>query len=147
MSRQVISSELKIIVTLPSLTKNKFSSKVSCPFCKREFSKSTLNKYQGICYCCYISENNFLHELQRYKYNRAQDNIESLKYLKYADCKHNDCYKQNDCAICLTGFQDTDTIPNLSCKHFLHKKCISRHLESSRSCPICRKDICNVEKI
>ncbi|KAK4757988.1 hypothetical protein SAY87_019289 [Trapa incisa] len=46
----------------------------------------------------------------------------------------------SSCSICLSDYQDTDTVRVLpECKHFFHVKCVDPWLKQHSTCPICRK--------
>lgn len=47
-------------------------------------------------------------------------------------------FKENDCAICLENFTKENDFTYLTCKHFFHRQCIERWIESSNTCPKCR---------
>jgi hypothetical protein len=50
--------------------------------------------------------------------------------------------KQSDCKICGVEFQWYESIRQLRpCKDLFHEACILKHLETTRSCPICNVDL------
>ncbi|XP_061164416.1 E3 ubiquitin-protein ligase rnf8-B-like [Saccostrea echinata] len=52
----------------------------------------------------------------------------------------------NECRICISDFDDGDTITSLPCNHRFHKHCIETWLKRKAVCPICRKDILDGDK-
>ena len=51
--------------------------------------------------------------------------------------------ENNQCTICLEGFQVGDVRRALPCMHTFHQNCVDRWLNIHRSCPICRTEIDN----
>ena len=54
----------------------------------------------------------------------------------------------NECSICYTKYSLQNSSGQLLCKHIFHKNCIQKWLETSNTCPLCRKyigkcDACN----
>ena len=50
---------------------------------------------------------------------------------------------ETTCNICLTAFKQGETMRVLPCQHEFHQDCIDRWLlESKRTCPCCRLDVC-----
>ncbi|CAF5138820.1 unnamed protein product, partial [Rotaria sp. Silwood1] len=45
------------------------------------------------------------------------------------------------CPICLTEFDDQETINKLHCTHLFHPQCISTWLSENDSCPTCRRKV------
>jgi len=45
------------------------------------------------------------------------------------------------CSICLCNYKDNDIKKTLSCEHVFHQSCISKLLESSEACPICKFNV------
>ncbi|KAH3757086.1 transmembrane protein [Pelomyxa schiedti] len=45
------------------------------------------------------------------------------------------------CAICLTDYEEGDPVRQLPCKHHFHCSCVDKWLETSKTCPFCKKDI------
>lgn len=46
-----------------------------------------------------------------------------------------------ECSICMTEFEEGDTISELPCSHRFHEACVNRWLPIKRTCPLCRHDI------
>lgn len=46
-----------------------------------------------------------------------------------------------DCAICLTTFENGETLRVLPCQHSFHTQCIDQWLGAHRTCPMCRIDV------
>ncbi|KOM45234.1 hypothetical protein LR48_Vigan06g054000 [Vigna angularis] len=45
------------------------------------------------------------------------------------------------CCICLDEFDLNAERYTLPCQHFFHKKCITRWLQTSQTCPMCRQSL------
>lgn len=45
----------------------------------------------------------------------------------------------DECSICLTQFNQSDDIVELSCKHTFHRSCVLRWFREKTDCPVCRK--------
>ena len=59
--------------------------------------------------------------------------------------------KNDNCSICYNNYKKKE-ISKLKCNHIFHKKCISKWLDTSHTCPLCRQSIiscnlCNNTKI
>ena len=42
-----------------------------------------------------------------------------------------------ECRICMTEFEDGDTLRMLTCMHHFHKQCIDKWFDGSTKCPLC----------
>jgi len=50
--------------------------------------------------------------------------------------------KTNDqCTICLSNYEEGESVKVLPCYHTFHWGCIDRWLESKNKCPICKQDV------
>ena len=49
--------------------------------------------------------------------------------------------RNNSCAICLSEYEQDDSIRFLPCKHHFHGTCIDTWLQTNKSCPFCKKCI------
>ena len=47
----------------------------------------------------------------------------------------------DECAICLTAYQEGDEMSLLPCKHELHTECLTPWLKQTNSCPLCRHQL------
>ena len=47
----------------------------------------------------------------------------------------------DECAICLTAYQEGDEMSLLPCKHELHTQCLTPWLKQTNSCPLCRHQL------
>ncbi|KAF7834457.1 putative E3 ubiquitin-protein ligase XERICO [Senna tora] len=45
-----------------------------------------------------------------------------------------------ECCVCLCGFQGSEEVSELSCKHFFHKACLEKWFRNRQysTCPLCR---------
>ena len=43
----------------------------------------------------------------------------------------------NECLICLEGFNKQETVIQLKCNHYYHTQCIYSWFEKKKTCPIC----------
>ncbi|XP_042497739.1 probable E3 ubiquitin-protein ligase XERICO [Macadamia integrifolia] len=49
------------------------------------------------------------------------------------------CQSEQECPVCLNGFEPDSEINHLCCGHFFHKVCLERWLDYwNISCPLCR---------
>lgn len=66
--------------------------------------------------------------------------IKSITVCKYK--KGNGLVEVTDCSVCLSEFQDDESIRLLpKCSHAFHLKCIDTWLKSHSNCPLCRASI------
>eukprot|EP01006_Ploeotia_vitrea_P042917 TRINITY_DN66672_c11_g4_i2.p2 TRINITY_DN66672_c11_g4~~TRINITY_DN66672_c11_g4_i2.p2 ORF type:complete len:194 (-),score=82.08 TRINITY_DN66672_c11_g4_i2:169-750(-) len=55
------------------------------------------------------------------------------------------------CAICLSEFEDGESVRELRCRHHFHKSCVDQWLQKKKTCPLCNQvitqavDVHNVE--
>lgn len=50
--------------------------------------------------------------------------------------------KEHDsCSICYNEYEKGENVGKLLCNHFYHKKCILKWMETSKTCPLCRKNV------
>lgn len=52
-----------------------------------------------------------------------------------------DPHAADECAICLTAYQEGDELSLLPCKHELHTDCLTPWLKQTNSCPLCRHQL------
>ncbi|KAF5756425.1 putative chromatin regulator PHD family [Helianthus annuus] len=70
------------------------------------------------------------------------DVISSIPILMYKNIGHGQESQDNECAVCLSSFEDGQMIRALpNCKHHFHAECIDKWLGSQTSCPICRHEV------
>lgn len=50
-------------------------------------------------------------------------------------------YKENDCLICMEGFEVSQIATKLNCSHTFHDKCILDWLKVHNTCPVCRYEM------
>ena len=54
--------------------------------------------------------------------------------------------EQDTCSICRMEFEDDDVIRKLNnCNHIFHVNCIDIWFENNIRCPLCRRDLRNIE--
>lgn len=68
--------------------------------------------------------------------NRRFDMPYSVVGIKYIN--------EEDCSICLS-LLDENTVELDCCGHMYHEKCIKDSLKVSRLCPLCRRNVDNIE--
>jgi hypothetical protein len=66
--------------------------------------------------------------------------------LPYAFKDSKDINVKEECSICLEKHDDTSVQLN-ACNHLYHEKCIRMSLEKSNLCPLCRKDVYNIDDV
>lgn len=72
------------------------------------------------------------------------EEIHSLKtYIYTGDEKD----EKQPCAICLNDFQSGEKIIETHCEHLFHDECLIAWLKTNISCPMCRKNAINGERI
>ena len=49
--------------------------------------------------------------------------------------------EEEKCPICITEFEDKETVKNLPCNHIFHENCIDTWLVQNSHCPICKYDL------
>ncbi|XP_021749229.1 E3 ubiquitin-protein ligase RHA2A-like [Chenopodium quinoa] len=58
-------------------------------------------------------------------------------------CHHFSCTSiEDNCTVCLTGFEDGQFIRRLCCNHVFHKNCLDRWIDQMKfTCPLCRSPL------
>uniref|UniRef100_A0ACD5Y6V7 Uncharacterized protein n=1 Tax=Avena sativa TaxID=4498 RepID=A0ACD5Y6V7_AVESA len=71
------------------------------------------------------------------------DTLETFPTMAYADVKAHKASKgELECAVCLSEFEDDDTLRLLTkCSHAFHADCIDAWLSSHVTCPVCRANL------
>lgn len=66
--------------------------------------------------------------------------VSSLTKISYGRIKFEG---QNECSICLNGFEDDDLVTPLSCdiRHYFHYECIQQWMQMKNECPLCKAEI------
>jgi hypothetical protein len=73
--------------------------------------------------------------------------LESMQVVEYdaslfADTDEpSDARPQGECCFCLEEYCEDAVIVKTPCGHYMHKECLSRWLQTSYLCPICRGDL------
>ncbi|KAF1770245.1 hypothetical protein GCK72_002063 [Caenorhabditis remanei] len=49
--------------------------------------------------------------------------------------------EDDTCTVCLSNFEDGESIRKLPCNHVFHPECIYKWLDINKKCPMCREDI------
>lgn len=68
-----------------------------------------------------------------------QDLIDSLVVEKYCSCVT--VSGSESCAVCLSDFEEDDTLRRLPCGHSFHKGCVDKWLKMNKVCPLCVQDV------
>ena len=69
-----------------------------------------------------------------------------VSYLVFMDRKNVDPENRPMCSVCLSEFEDGQTVKTLRCGHSFHPECIDTWLVNERAvCPVCRQGIYQVE--
>ena len=66
--------------------------------------------------------------------------LESRVFQRDVESQHGNVQNE-DCAICLTTFENGETLRVLPCQHPFHSECIDQWLGAHRTCPMCRIDV------
>uniref|UniRef100_A0A7S4CEC3 RING-type domain-containing protein n=1 Tax=Eutreptiella gymnastica TaxID=73025 RepID=A0A7S4CEC3_9EUGL len=74
----------------------------------------------------------------------AAHDIKSLPEVRI-ESKHLDDADTKTCSVCQEDFALGEMATLLPCGHLFHGKCIVQWLEKNRTCPLCRKEIVNVQ--
>jgi len=45
------------------------------------------------------------------------------------------------CTICLDVYKDNETVMRLPCSHLFHGHCVTEWFKTSKSCPLCRREV------
>ena len=65
----------------------------------------------------------------------------SLIEKKYSEIKNSTEYSVSNCTICMSEFENDETVKILPCKHYFHPACIQEWLTiHNHTCPVCRAD-------
>lgn len=73
--------------------------------------------------------------------------LESMQVVEYdaslfADADDpTDGRPQGECCFCLEDYSEDAVIVRTPCQHYMHRECLSRWLQTSYHCPICRGDL------
>jgi len=68
--------------------------------------------------------------------------LESLPEYQFQKAKsQNMSGEHKSCMICMEEFEDGENIRLLPCLHRFHRDCIDKWLNTSTTCPVCKKDI------
>ncbi|NXP14374.1 PJA2 ligase, partial [Thinocorus orbignyianus] len=65
----------------------------------------------------------------------AEETIDCLPQIIFAD---NHGSQEQHCTICCSEFVKDEIITELPCHHLFHKPCVTRWLQKSGTCPVCR---------
>jgi hypothetical protein len=60
----------------------------------------------------------------------------SVEFKSYVE--ENNLKPLETCSICLTDFEEEETVKWTKCNHLFHDECISKWLKENISCPLCR---------
>lgn len=59
--------------------------------------------------------------------------------------KHIQKVENKNCSVCQEDFNVGEQVNQLPCYHFFHKECIHPWLEKNRTCPLCRKEVVDIQ--
>ena len=67
----------------------------------------------------------------------------ALPTQKWSDVREPSGVDDEECALCMEAFGESDEVRVLTCRHYFHTKCIDQWLvvaqqSKSRSCPLCQ---------
>lgn len=48
---------------------------------------------------------------------------------------------EKECLICISAFEENDTILRLPCQHTYHEECAKKWLQLQKTCPACRMEV------
>lgn len=54
---------------------------------------------------------------------------------------------EDTCTVCLSSFEDGESIQKLRCNHVFHPECIYKWLDINKRCPMCREEIDRPESL
>ena len=87
----------------------------------------------SIIICCIIQNKN----------SKEEEQLDKIRdYLKKV--KTNKKFVSESCVICLEEFNNVDNVSSLPCGHQFHTKCITEWMLKSKTCPLCKKEITNL---
>lgn len=69
----------------------------------------------------------------------SSDSIAKLQALRYEDGGGD--VRESSCMICFEEFEGGMEVTRMPCMHVFHGDCLTRWLESSRLCPLCRHQL------
>lgn len=52
--------------------------------------------------------------------------------------------ERQSCAICLESYSQGELLTELRCSHFFHTECLTKWLQRSTQCPLCRSSQCEI---
>ncbi|XP_020104826.1 uncharacterized protein LOC109721570 [Ananas comosus] len=67
--------------------------------------------------------------------------IEKLDRMRYRDEEGRGWCRERACSICMDEFEEGARLCKIPCSHAFHEECLTRWLERSRLCPLCRYSI------
>ncbi|KAK8811972.1 hypothetical protein WA538_003242, partial [Blastocystis sp. DL] len=80
------------------------------------------------------------------KKHRRSNYVKQIKTHHFKAAKNVDPENRPMCSICLSEFEDGETVKTLRCGHSFHPECIDTWLVNERAlCPVCRQGIYQVE--
>jgi len=75
----------------------------------------------------------------RVKTTVNEDALDELTLMEYGQLEDELQKKIDKCAICLSEFENADTVRIMKCEHFYHQVCIDTYLKNyNNKCPMCR---------
>jgi hypothetical protein len=78
----------------------------------------------------------------RVKTTVNEDALDELTLMEYGQLEDELQKKTDKCAICLSEFEQSDTVRIMKCEHFYHQTCIDTYLKNyNNKCPMCRDNI------
>ena len=82
-------------------------------------------------------------QLPTSKYNSGKPTSSSTSSSSSTESSSNDPdpNQDNTCSICMSEFEDGETIRRLPCFHAYHSSCIDQWLKQKAQCPVCRADV------
>ena len=80
-------------------------------------------------------------QLPTSKYNSGKPTSSNTSSSSSTESSSNDPDQDNTCSICMSEFEDGETIRRLPCFHAYHSSCIDQWLKQKAQCPVCRADV------
>ena len=73
----------------------------------------------------------------------AQQKIDALPVVKFQSaCVEKDCNDcDNKCLVCISEYEDGESLRQLPCNHCFHKDCVDEWLSKKDVCPYCRTSL------